>query len=771
MKQRETFWQQLGRGFRSLSNKFFNYLFKTRYSASLNRQRVGKNLTMLSIFLFFIFLINFVVIVVTDTKFGVELSKRAQSMYQREVTVQAKRGTIYDRDGNPIAEDSTTYSIYAILSKTYVTAKREKLYIQEHQFDKVAEILAQYLEIAPEDTLRQLQQEGLYQVSFGLAGSGISYSTKTAIEAAAAEAGITGLGFTTSPGRLYPNGVFASHMIGYAQLITNEEDGTQSLIGQTGLEQAMDATLAGQDGKILYEKDSKGNVVPGTGKVKKQVVDGKDVYTTLSPMMQNYLESAMDNFYGMYQGALATATLVSARTGEILATTQRPTYNPQTREGIGQVSWNTALYQGNNEPGSTMKILTVAAAIDIGVFNTDEYYYNDEFKVADATIRDWNVNAGRAPVYLNFPQALAFSSNIGMMRLQEKMGAAAWVNYISKFKFGFPTRFGMGTLNNPEDFGLITTDNEVSIATSTFGQGMSATLAQIFRAYSSISNNGVMLEPKFLSGTYDPATDSARLSQPEVVGNPVSAAAAAQTRQYMITVGTDPDFGTLYSEKEGAIIKVAGQNVAVKSGTAQIAAEAKDGGGYLQGENDYIYSVVAMTPAEDPDFLMYVTMQQPYLKSFDGLDWKYIFNPVLDEATKMRDALNLTSPTTILSKVENETPYAMPDVIGESPGHTADELRRNYVHPIVLGTGSQIKALSVPVGSNVRANQQILILSDEFLNLPDMYGWTKENVEQMAKWKGVKVKFVGGQGTVIAQSYETNTPLTEISKLTITLGE
>lgn len=300
------------------------------------------------------------------------------------------------------------------------------------------------------------------------------------------------------------------------------------------------------------------------------------------------------------------------------------------------------------------------------------------------------------------------------------MGNDKWLSYLSKYRFGLPTRFGMGS----EASGLLPSDNAVTIAMSAFGQGIGVTQTQMLRAFSSVSNDGVMLEPQFITKIYDPKTGTSRTAKKEVVGNPVSADAAKQTRQYMVTVGTDPSYGTLYSASLGGpVIKVGNQSVAVKSGTAQIASE--DGSGYLTGSTDYIYSVVAMVPSDNPDFIMYVTLQQP--KTFSFTFWQDVVNPVLEEATLMKD--------TLLSPVETpedqQTKYRLPDVIGKSPGNTADELRQNLVHPIVLGTGNKITKTSVAAGSNLKENQQVLMLTSHFETMPDMYGWTKKNVKKI----------------------------------------
>lgn len=762
-----------------MKNRIFErikkYALKNRQTPEYNRRQVGKSMSILAIFLFFVFLINFAIIIGTDQKFGVNLSKGAEVVHQKTVTVAARRGTIYDRNGVPIAEDATTYNVYAIIDKSYKSATGKILYVEESQYDKVAEIFNQYLELDKDYVKTQLSQKNLKQVSFGAQGNGITYSNMNAMREAFEAAGIEGIDFTTSPNRSYSNGVFASQFIGLAQL-QEDKEGNKTLKGTSGMEQALDRILAGQNGIVTYEKDRNGNVVPGSEKISVQAEDGKDVYTTLSADLQTYLETRMNAFQEKVKGKFVNATLVSAKTGEILATSQRPTYNADTKEGLNEKNlgnWNTMLYQGQYEPGSTMKVMTLASAIDNGSFNPNDTFDSREYKVMDATIRDWNVNMGISEGgTLTFAQGFTYSSNVGMTILEQKMGNDKWLDYLSKFKFGLPTRFGMGN----ETYGSLPGDNYVTIAMSSFGQGIGVTQVQMLRAFSSVANDGVMVEPKFINAIHDPKTNTARKTATEIIGNPVSEKAAQTTRDYMVQVGTDAYHGTLNVGGE-PVIQVAGQNVAVKSGTAQIADE----NGYLEGENDYIYSVVVMTPAENPEFIMYVTVQQPEEK-FQPIFWQEVVNPVLEEAVALKDSLNLTTEATpALETVTEETSYKMPSLeeltkqLGlkhqVSPGGLADELRRNLVQPIVLGTGGKIKKVSVKEGKNLKANQQVLILSDDLDSLPDMYGWTKANVERFAKWQDIEVTFKGEGSKVVKQSEKTNTSLKNLKKITITMGD
>lgn len=747
------------------TKRITRFAIRNRKSPAENRKIVGKYISLLAVVLFAVFLVNFAVIIGSGSKFGTDLVKEAKKVHQITRTVPAKRGTIYDRNGVPIAEDATSYNVYAVIDENYKSATGKILYVEKTQFNKVAEVFHKYLDMEESYVREQLSQPNLKQVSFGAKGNGITYANMMAIKKELETAEVKGIDFTTSPNRSYPNGQFASSFIGLAQLHENE-DGSKSLLGTSGMESSLNSILAGKDGIITYEKDRLGNIVPGTEQVSQQTVDGKDVYTTISSTLQSFMETQMNAFQEKVKGKYMTATLVSAKTGEILATTQRPTFNADTKEGITKdFVWRDILYQSNYEPGSAMKVMTLAAAIDNNTFPSGEYFNSSEFKIADATTRDWDVNAGLTTGgMMTFLQGFAHSSNVGMSLLEQKMGDATWLDYLKRFKFGVPTRFGL----TDEYAGQLPADNIVSIAQSSFGQGISVTQTQMLRAFTAIANDGVMLEPKFISAIYDTNNQSVRKSQKEIVGNPVPKEAASTTRNHMILVGTDPLYGTMYNHYTGKpIITVPGQNVAVKSGTAQIADEKN--GGYLVGSTNYIFSAVTMNPAENPDFILYVTVQQP--EHYSGIQLGEFATPILERASAMKESLNLQSPAKNLDKVTTESSYAMPSIKDISPGELAEALRRNIVQPIVVGTGTKIKETSVEEGTNLAPNQQVLLLSDKVEEIPDMYGWKKETAETFAKWLDIELEFEGSGSVVQKQDVRTNTAIKNIKKIKLTLGD
>lgn len=747
------------------TKKITRFAIRNRKSPAENRKIVGKYISLLAVVLFAVFLVNFAVIIGSGSKFGTDLVKEARKVHQITRTVPAKRGTIYDRNGVPIAEDATSYNVYAVIDKKYKSATGKILYVEAAQFNKVAEVFHKYLDMDEAYVKEQLSQPNLTQVSFGAKGNGITYANMMAIKKDLKDASVEGIDFTTSPNRSYPNGQFASSFIGLAQLHENE-DGSKSLLGTSGMESSLNSILAGQDGIITYEKDRLGNIVPGTEQVSQQTVDGKDVYTTISSTLQSFMETQMNAFQEKVKGKYMTATLVSAKTGEILATTQRPTFDADTKEGLTKdFVWRDILYQSNYEPGSTMKVMTLAAAIDNNTFPGGEVFDSSELKIADVTIRDWDVNEGlTGGRMMTFSQGFALSSNVGMTLLEQKMGDATWLDYLNRFKFGVPTRFGL----TDEYAGQLPADNIVNIAQSSFGQGISVTQTQMLRAFTAIANDGIMLEPKFISAIYDSNNQSVRKSQKEVVGNPVSKDAASLTRTHMVLVGTDPVYGTMHNHSTGKpTVTVPGQNVALKSGTAQIADEKN--GGYLVGTTNYIFSAVSMNPAENPDFILYVTVQQP--EHYSGIQLGEFANPILERAVAMKDSLNLQSTAKTLDQVTNQSAYAMPSIKDISPGDLAEALRRNIVQPIVVGTGTKIKESSVEEGTNLAPNQQVLLLSDKAEEVPDMYGWTKATAEAFSKWLNIELVFEGSGSTVQKQDVRANTAIKDIKKITLTLGD
>ncbi|MET3089755.1 penicillin-binding transpeptidase domain-containing protein [Enterococcus casseliflavus] len=727
-----------------LTDKFKQYLKKNNQTTTNNRKKVGIILFATSIGLFFLFVTRLSYIVIVGDVAGTSLAEKTKNLYEGSEVIKAKRGTIYDRNGIPIAEDVTSYSIYAVLNQNYKDGKKN-LFAEKANFNKLGKILSDVLSIDQEtavNTLEEGLEQQLWRVSFGSKGNNITLEQKNAIEDAMEKEGIAGFHFDSHPARLYPNGVFSSHFIGYA--VANDDD--TGLVGKTGLEAAYNDVLSGTDGEIVYQKDNNQNPLPGTVAETVAAVDGKDVYTTIDSRIQSYLETLMDSVIKENKPENLTANLMDAKTGEIVAMAQRPTYNPENLDSIND--WQNLLVEDNYEPGSTMKILTTAAAIDQGIFNENETFTPspDGMKLYDATINDWDFGQKGT---LTMRQALSWSSNIGMVTLEQRM-ADRWQQYLKEFGFGRSTYSGLPN----ENTGITPEDNPVSQAMTSFGQAIGVTNFQMMQAFTSVANNGTMLKPQFISKIVDGNTGEETVTQPEEVGHPITAEAATKVREYMRDVVESENYGSAYS-----VYELPGYNISAKTGTAQVADPTT--GKYLSGGTNYLYSVVLMFPSEEPEYILYLTIKLP--EKHESTVLGEIANPLMKRVMDLKN-----------SALEDSTTSGSETTVGDyrnlDTESAATDVQKAGLTPVVIGDGKKVIAQSVDSGTSIMPGGRVLLITDsDKYYMPDTTSWSKADLIKFGSLLNVDVSFEG-DGYCTKQSVE---PYTELSGQSIkfTLSE
>ena len=534
-----------------------------------NNQMIQRNLRFLAILLAglaSIAIFRFAQISLFKTSNGQDLTAYHETGTKRSSITEARRGSIFDQQGNPIAMDTTSYSLFAVLRSGWGDTNLVK------DPDVTAKVLAKHLGLDRDMILAQLTQNNIYQVEFGNAGQHLSSETKKAIEAE----NLPGLVFVSETTRKYVNDVYASHLIGYATATAKEEDqplSAQVLEGKLGLEAAYNVSLSGQDGNQSSTR---------------QLI-GKDLHLTLDSRLQNKLEELMTQYQMTYQPEALQAYLVEAKTGKLVAASQRPSFNLNSREGI-EAEWKNLMVEEAYEPGSTIKILTMSVAYDRQLYKPGELYQSGSIQVYDQVVKDYNkVGWGQ----ISFEEGLTRSSNVAMVNLVNRMGDQEWVKKLGDFGFGKGTDFGLEN----ETTGNFQFDNPVSRIMSGFGQGFSATPIQLLQAYSSIGNQGQMLKVQVVQGL-----DSAGEFQARVLGKPISKEAANHVLQLMVDTVEKP-YGTAVSFRNPYV------KVAAKTGTAQIADP--NGSGYLTGANDYYHSVVTFFPADNPKYMLYMAMKRP----------------------------------------------------------------------------------------------------------------------------------------------------------------
>lgn len=687
-----------------------------------NRKAFGIALFATFFLIFVLFVVRFFVIASTKDVQNRNLQMMASRMYTSKRIIEAKRGTIYDSQGNALAQDTKTYTVTAILSHQSLTAKGKPNYVTNKK--KAAKVLAKYLDITEKKALSIMspKRKNVYQVEFGTAGSSISVSTMQKIKAQH----VTGLEFTSTPARQYPAGEFASQLIGLATARTNAKTGQSKLVGRLGLESYFNKNLTGTNGLKEIKQDVYGYQLADSQVKGKPAKDGADIYTTLDNRTQRQLETLITKAEKETQASSMTAVVMEAKTGKILAATQRPNVNSSTPV------WRNALVQDTYEPGSTMKVLALAAAIDSGNFNPEAVYKSGTWELGGGKITDWNT-AGWGNI--TYKEGFYRSSNVAFAHIEQDMGSATWKKYIEKF--GLLKNVGVYGMSG-ESKGYTSYKGTLEQANTAFGQGITVNVMQMMQAFSAIANNGKMVKPYFIKKIVASDGKTIEKTKPKTVGQPISKATAKKVRHYMQ--------GVIYNKNgTGQVYKIGGYRIAGKTGTAQIGSSH----GYETGSTNYLYSFVGMAPAKNPKYIVYITMKQP--QNITKAAEQYmadVVNPVTKQLLERAAAKD--------SKQQGVV--KLPNVVGMSTTAAQKKLQNKKLNVVVLGNGKRVKEQSAKQGSSVIINERVFLLTGGQVTMPDISGWSQADVSRFAQLMGLKLKSTGG-GYAISQSIKANTTL------------
>ncbi|TCJ06082.1 penicillin-binding protein [Cytobacillus praedii] len=698
--------------------------------------------------LFFVLLYRFISIQITGEAGGETLAVKAQQKYEKERTIEAKRGTIYDRNGEVIATDTNSYKLIAILDESMTTNKKNPKHVVNP--DKTARELSKVIDMGESEIYRLLtklndKNELPFQVEFGKAGRDLSNQKKREIE----ELELPGITFIKDTKRFYPNGVFASHLVGYVEKKENKDNKTET-VGMLGLEQSLNDVLTGKNGKVNYESDIWGYLLADTKEKVTPAVDGKDIYLTLDKKIQTFLEDSMSKVDEKYKPEKMIAIVADPKTGEILAMSQRPSFHPKTKEGISK-TWHNEAVENSFEPGSTMKIFTLAAAIEEGVFNPNELYKSGRYAVDPKSRPVGDHNNGQGWGTISYYEGVLRSSNVAFAKIvKEKLGYETFREYLTKFKLDQPT--GIELPN--EAAGKIQYEWPRDKATTGFGQASVITPIQQVQAATAVANGGTMMKPHVISKIVDPNNkDSVEKTEPEVSGNPISAKTAKEVRDILEDVVSTPK-GTGYK-----LFNIDGYEVSGKTGTAQIP---KPGGGYLTGRQNLFFSFLGMAPTDDPKLIVYVAVQQPQidLHTSGAQPVADIFKPVMKSSLQY---LNIEPEEQ--KKVQYEK---IPSVIGSSAEEAKNILSKKGVTPIIMGKGKKVIDQLPAKDTKLMTGENVVLLTDNEQMIPDMTGWSLRDVMKVAKLGNLELNSVGN-GYVVKQNLKPGSTFKEGDYLIVEL--
>lgn len=693
------------------------------------------------VFLLCIFLleIQFAYLSLSSKVYGKDMDEFAQSRSTVKKTISATRGTVYDANQNILAINVSSYTLIAYLEAS--KESRGEDYVKD--IKATAEALAPVLGVEVSTLIDRLSVDK-YQVEFGTAGKGLTELKKEEIESL----GLIGIDFIESQKRYYPNGDFASYVIGYAKdKEVEDENGTSyiEITGELGIESKYNDLLKGTDGYLEYQRDRYGYKISGTKETKIDAIDGYDIHLTLDATIQRFVESAIKKSQEIYSPEWLQLTVMDAKTGDILGTTSTPSFDPNVRN---IVNYENPLVTMAFEPGSVMKTYTYMCAIDSGKYDGSALYQSGSVQVADATISDWNK---RGWGMVSYDKGYEYSSNVGIVNLIRTYLSKKELKECFK-KYGFGEKTGIEL--SREASGSINFNYEVEIANAGFGQGITTTAIQQLQALTIVANDGKMIKPHIVKQIINPDTKEIYYErQIEISDSIIKKSTADKLKQLMYNTIHGTDSGTT-----GTAYNIEGLEVIGKTGTAQIY-NTELGGYFIESnENKYIFSFSGMFPYEEPQYIIYAAMKIPTWGKGTGLS--LAVTDVIESIAKYEKLDGKT-------KDEVEKGFTIPSYMSKNTSSVKIELETKGLSTVIIGDGDKIISQYPSVGTKLIEGDKVLLLtSSSSYSMPNIIGWSKSDVTSLCDLLNISCK-VEGNGYAISQSIKSGTTITSDMNLEI----
>ncbi|MFK2824906.1 stage V sporulation protein D [Bacillus sp. B190/17] len=595
---------------------------------------------------------------------GDDLTDKAQDLWSRNIPFEPERGKITDRNGVALAENKSAPTVYVVPRQIEDPAEAAK---------KLASVLnitekKAYAHLTKRASIERIHPEGR-KISFEKAEE-------------VRRLGIKGVYIAEDSKRHYPFEKSLAHVLGFAG-IDNQ--------GLMGLEAYYDKELSGEKGAMRFFSDAKGKRMPQMPDGYAAPVDGLDLRLTIDSNIQTIVERELDIAEAKYEPDGAIVIAMNPNNGEILAMASRPSFNPEQFQKVSPEIYNRNLpIWSTYEPGSTFKIITLAAALEEKKVDLYKDHFNDpgSVTVGGARLRCWK-RGGHG--HQSFLEVVENSCNPGFVELGERLGKEKLFQYVRDFGFGQKTGIdlqgeGKGILFNIDRVG------PVEQATTAFGQGVAVTPIQQAVAVSAAVNGGILYQPYVAKELIDPITgEVVKRKSPVAKKRVISPETSRQIRYALESV---------VAKGTGRNAFVDGYRVGGKTGTAQ---KAKDGR-YL--ENNHIVSFIGVAPADDPQIVVYTAIDNPKgTVQFGGT----VAAPIVGKI--MEDSLQVLDVKPRKKQLEKELQWNDPQIV-EVPdfkGMTKKELSTQlYNFQLEIeGSGSKVVQQSPMAGAKVEAGSAV----------------------------------------------------------------
>lgn len=697
-----------------------------------NKNATAKIFTLIFFLFIFVLILRLGYLCLTGKVDGINLKSFANKRNTKKETLYALRGNIYDVNGDVLAQTINSYTIIAYLDES--RSKDSKVPLHVVNKEDTAEKLATVLDMSKEQILERLNKKA-YQVEFGSKGKGLTELQKEAIE----NLNLSGIGFITTHKRYYPNNNFLSYVIGYT---SSDEKGNMK--GLMGIEKQYDEKMTGTNGFVKYQKDLNGYKFPNSNEIRKEKIDGNDVYLTIDSNVQMSLETAINKAQNESSANWIVAVVADAKTGKILGSATSPSFNPNTKDIKNYLN---PLVSYTYEPGSVMKTYSYMAALENNP-TWDPYNTNCEtgpYEIGDDTVRDWNKTGwGLIP----YSRGYTLSSNTCVANMiKNYLSRQKLMDYYKKLGFGQKTEIDL-----PNEYtGKVKFKYDVEVVNAGFGQGITTTPIQQIKALTAISNNGVILNPYIVSKTVNSSTKEVTYKAAVKEGEKVASTETINKIKDLMYRVVNSDS----SETTGSKYKMDGYDLIGKTGTAQIANPRT--GKYYDGKYDYITSFSGMYPKDDPKVILYVAFQRSYNSNVLPQTVQTIVRDTAKYLGIFEEAPEINKEVTTykLGSYKNKTT--------ESVKQSLDALGASYV---IFGDGNKVISQYPNKNSKVSTKDKVFIFTNGTITMPDLTNYSVKEADVVLSKLGIK-HTINASGYIGYQSVSAGTVINSDTEVTL----
>lgn len=691
---------------------------------------------------------------------GEELSEKAETQQLKDTEITAMRGTIYDSNGNVLAQSASVWNVFI-----------DPLNIKEKQRDLIVDEFANLFGYDA-DEKKEFYDRTNHQNHYELVEKKVENNIKEKLSKFVSKNELGGcIGTEQTTKRYYPYGTLASSVIGF----TGADDQ-----GLSGIEAYYDEQLTGTNGRIITAKDAKSNNIANDYETSIAATDGDSIVLTINQTIQYYLEKGLRETMNEYQAKGAYGVVMNCNTGAVLAMSSLPDYDcnepykltySKDKKAIKKLSDKTAKQEAESAavqnqwrnftvsdtyvPGSVFKTFVASAALEENVVNLNTTYNCTGSIQVDKYKMKCHYHPGHGTQTLT--QGLENSCNPFFITIGQKLGVHNYFKYFDAFGFTQKTNIDLPGEASPQyykedQYGI------VELSSASFGQTNSLTPIQVCTGLCAIANGGKLLQPYLVSSIADANGKTVKKTQTKEIRQVISADTSEKVRKMMKSV---VDNGT---GKNGY---VAGYSVGGKTGTSTKLGESKNGEG-----DKYIVSFGAIAPSDDPEIAMLIIVDEPNQDLGGGA----LCAPIAAQVTQ--EAMNVLGIEPKYNDSEmKDLSKQTPNIVGKSLDEAKKALEENNLNFVVVGDDSTVTR-QCPSGADTIPNGGTVYLytddsEKQTVIVPNFSGLTVNEAKDLASSSNLNIQIAGNSmssGTVVAyrQSEETQAKVEKGTVVTVT---